>query len=432
MKRLLLSCACMLLGGASFASAQQACDLIQSRQFQSIGAGAVTYIGGPVFRCTTGATISADSAIHVEATKRIDFIGNVRFNETDRSLTSQYAQYVPAERRLMAQQNVVLIDHKNGSTLRALSLDYFQKSPTNPEARIDVHAGRPRATLVRQRTDTAAVDTTIVDADRMQIIDDNVFRGWGSVDVTRGKIKSHSSFAEFDQNGSYMRFYGLARVESDTFRLAGDSIDVETVNRDQFKSVLARRDAKLDSRDAQVEAPSLLISFDSGKVSRMVAVGGSRKGEGEKQARSVSQDFTVVADSIDAKSPGEKLENVTAIGTARGERTPDSLDLKLPELIQRDWVRGDTVQAFFETETGTGTAQRDSVVLKRLVAKGAPASSTYRMKERSADTGADETSVNYLTARSIDVLFVKGEVDRVKAEGDIKGVYLQVPARAQK
>lgn len=437
-------CGWILLAAQS-AGAQQSCDLVESRQTNTIGGGAVTYVGGPVFRCSAGTTIIADSAILVHGTGRADFIGHVRFNEERRSLTSQYAQYVSAERRLMAQQDVVLVDKANGSTLRALSLDYQQQTPQRP-ARIDVHAGRPRATLVRPATGpnaAARVDTTVVDADRMQIEGENIFRGWGNVDVRRGQMKSNSAFAEFDQNGSYMRLYGQARVETDTMKLRADSIDADLVNRDEFKEIRARRDAKLEAGAGDIEAPWLRILFAEGEVERLVAVGGKRTSETAPQATSKSEDFSLIADSIDAKTPGQQIREVIAIGTALGERTADTTDAKMPDLIAKDWVRGDTVQAYFTTDTVRVTpgaragdaaptgAVADTVrqVLERIIAKGSPASSTYRLREIVNDTA--KISVNYLTAKSIDVQFSHGEVDRVNASGDIRGIYLQPPRRTQ-
>ena len=68
-------------------------------------------------------------------------------------------------------------------------------------------------------------------------------------------------------------------------------------------------------------------------------------------------------------------------------------------------------------------------VLERIVAMGSPASSTYRLREQVGDSV--ETSVNYLTAKKLDVRFKDGAVQKVAAEGEIRGLYLQPPGRAQ-
>jgi hypothetical protein len=74
----------------------------------------------------------------------------------------------------------------------------------------------------------------------------------------------------------------------------------------------------------------------------------------------------------------------------------------------------------------TGDSTR---VLERIVANGDPASSTYRLREENGDSAA--ISVNYITAKKLDVSFKGGEVAKVDAEGDIRGLYLQPARRAQ-
>ena len=400
------------------------CDLGNSRQVYLAGGGAVMYLGGPVFNCNNGTTIHADSGVYVQSTGRVDFMGSVRFDEADRALTSQYAQYVGRERRLMAQGNVVLTDKRDGSVLRAPALDYFQKGGSNPEDRIEIYSGRPHATLYRKRSNNAGViDTTNVDADRMTILGQRAFRGFGNVQTVRGKLTTKSGYAEFDQDSNYMKLHDHALVQTDTFRLSADSIDADLVNGDEFKTLRARGDVKLDGDQVDVAAPRLRIEFVEGNVERTIAVGGARVAADMPQATATSQDFNLTADSIDALSPKQQLEKVIAVGGALGERAPDSLDAKLPALIAKDWVRGDTVQAFFgATEPDTARA------LQRLVAVGNPASSTYKLREKVNDS--TQISVNYLTARHIDVAFKEGAVDQVRAQGDIRGLYLQ-PARPE-
>ena len=430
MKLAAAAMAALLIPSLGWAQQKVVCNLVNSRQTYSVGQGAVTYIGGPVFECTNGSRITADSAVNVASTGRTDFMGNVKFTEPQRSLASQYAQYNTSQRLLTAQGNVVLTDKANGSTLRAPSLDYFQKGGVNPDDKVEIYSGRPHATLVRKRADsTSVMDTTNVDADAMTLIGQQLFRGKGHVDVKRGKLTTSSGFAEFAQDSNYMHLYDHAIVQSDTFRLSADSIDADMVNGQTFKTVHARKDAKLHSDQADIAAPRILINFDSGQVSRMVAVGGSRVAKNLPQANTVSKDFTLTADSIDALSPQQKLDHVIAVGNAYAARAPDSLDAILPEIISKDWVRGDTVKAFF------GQSQKDTTrVLERLVANGAPAASTYKFHQKVQGAGKDSTqlTVNYLSARHIDVTFKDGAVDQVHAEGDIRGMYLQPPKAEQK
>ena len=430
MRKLWLTFCLIAMPQLLFAQGQD-CDLAGSRQLYSVSSGDIIYVGGPVFVCNSGSRILADSAIIMQGIGRTEFIGNVRFNDPDRSLTAQQAQYLPRERKIMAQINVVLTNKKDGSTLRATSLDYYQDSPQYPGGRIDVLSGRPRGTMIKQRRDSNVRDTTVIDADRMQIVGENTFRGWGNVNTRRGTLQSTSQYAEFDEPNNRMRLTGKALVQSDTFRLRADSIDAVLVNGDEFRELHAFREVILESEDVDLTSPVLHLNFEKGEVQKLVAVGGAKVG-GAAQARAISPDFVLTADSIEALSPAQKLERVNAVGRAHGEKTDSVPDAELPQLIRNDWVKGDTIRAFFGERSGAGGAgsTSDSTrVLERVIATGSPASSTYRMREEVGDTV--EISVNYITAKKLDVTFKEGEVDLVKAEGDIRGLYLQPPQRAQ-
>lgn len=399
----------------------QSCELISSRQFYSIGSGEVVYVGSPVFGCGNGTRITADSAIIVKASNRADFINNVRFTEPGRVLTSQYAQYLSNLRKLQAQGNVIVRDERDGSVLRAPSLDYFQQSNNEPQARVEIYSGRPHFTTFRTRANSNVVDTTNVDSDRMQLIGQNTFRGWGAVVIKRGDLDARSGYAEFVQDSNRMKLTGQAVVISDSTTLKADTIDAVLANGDEFKDVFARKDASMVATNINVTSPRMRVTFDNGDVQRLIAVGG-KLAKAAAQAKAVSEDFTLTADSIDARTPNQKLDTVTAVGSAFAHRAPnDSADAKLPELIKQDWVRGENIVATFED---ADTAR----VLKRIVAKGGPASSTYRLREADKkNPNSTKLSINYLTAQTIDVRFKKGEVDKVSAKGQIRGMYLQPP-----
>jgi hypothetical protein len=146
----------------------------------------------------------------------------------------------------------------------------------------------------------------------------------------------------------------------------------------------------------------------------------------------VTPDFKLVADSIDALAPAQKLQEVHAIGLAYAERAADSLDVNLPDLIKRDWLRGDTVRAYFVEAPDSVKARRaktDSTnfdrVLERMIASGGerPATAIFRVRDEQDPT--KQVQVNYLAARKITSFFKDGAVYDVNAEGEIKGMYLQ-------
>jgi hypothetical protein len=215
--------------------------------------------------------------------------------------------------------------------------------------------------------------------------------------------------------------------------------------------VVALRNANLTARDVTVEAPRIRIELVAGEVERMTAV---RPGDSASvqlgslypQPRVVSEDFRLIADSIDVRAPGQELREVIAIGNAFSS-TNDTIAAPpetgaLEATLSTDWMRGDTVHAYFveNPRAAADTAANDRL-LDRVVSVGAPASSLYRRREApavaaappaAADTTqrgqaapAPEYSIGYLLAKRIEIRMADGEVRDVMASEDVRGVYLQ-------
>jgi cytochrome P450 len=129
-----------------------------------------------------------------------------------------------------------------------------------------------------------------------------------------------------------------------------------------------------------------------------------------------------------------------AIGTAWVQRfTPDSLKAFLPEaepdvarLIEHDWMRGDTVRAFFTAATvdtagdtaGVNAETNAERVIERITATGGPAQAMHKSRP---DDAADDTrlSIAYLVGNVVAITFANGLVSEVQASDDVRGVYLQ-------
>lgn len=138
----------------------------------------------------------------------------------------------------------------------------------------------------------------------------------------------------------------------------------------------------------------------SGEESALGEAGAPRAASGETadsaealppaRPRAVAETFELEGDSIDVLAPNEVLEQVVAVGSARGESLArDSLNTEdTPEIARSDWVYGDTIIAVFRavaadtsTEAGAQAAageQAGGYQLDRLVARG-EAASLYRL-----------------------------------------------------
>lgn len=426
--------------------------------------------GGATFVCSDGKVIRSDSAIIIKATEQRLLIGHASYSDREKTLTGAQIFYWGREQHLTAQTGVVLTDKVNGAIIRGEYLDYYLPRQGQPESRAVVYGGRPHAILQPRRGQPATApaagapaappDTavTLVDAERMEIAGQKTFHAVGNVVITRADMHGTSQEAFYDPDADHLRMTGGAKVTGSDYALAGESID-GTMAGNQFKTVTATSHAVLDSKDLRVKAPALTVAFDSGRVQRLIALSAERgkqtATEGKTLAEAFARDFHLLADSIDAVAPGQKIERVTAVGHAYGERQNDSIKVKLPEVASRDWLRGDTITGFFadakpkaggkgSTASGrNGRKGQDSSpkvagkpsaapadtaerVLERIVAVGdgsTPASSMYRILDQKKPSGIP--AISYLLAKRIVVAFRDGEVHEVSAEGEIRGMHLE-------
>jgi hypothetical protein len=121
--------------------------------------------------------------------------------------------------------------------------------------------------------------------------------------------------------------------------------------------------------------------------------------------------------------PGQRVREVFAVRDAFAQSTPDSTRLRSTE---KDWLRGDTILARFDTVAAPGdTAGRPRI--RDLVARG-NARSYYQVAAR--DGRDAPPGINYVRGRVITVTFENQEVARVSITEQAAGVYLEAPRAA--
>jgi hypothetical protein len=114
--------------------------------------------------------------------------------------------------------------------------------------------------------------------------------------------------------------------------------------------------------------------------------------------------------------PGQRVREVRALRNGYAESNPDSGVVS----DKRDWIRGDTIIARFDTVVATDTASRPRI--RELVAAG-NARSFYQMK--SSRAGQTQPSVNYVRGRIIDIDFDQGTVSTVTVTDRATGVLIE-------
>lgn len=445
----------LLLGAAASASAQAGtCNLIESRQVDRDPLSGLIQIQGPfLVRCEGGAELRAQQGTLNEFLRELVLTGDVFFQDPDQTLTADNATYASGIARLYATGNVVFTNRAEGSTIRGPELEYFRPMEGRPEAM--VNAGqRPHLTL-RPRERGEDAEPLELDADRVQIQGQTHLSAFGDVVIEQTGMDATSREAQYNAETGDLVLRGDARIESEEFSLEGETVEAALVE-GVLENVHARVDAALHGEELTVTAPDLRMFFADERLQRAVA---RRGGEDGARPVAVARNFRLEADSIDAVTPDQRLDQVIAIGRARGEAidttradsaaagplalaadtasvdttaapadsaaAPDSAAVAALALIDRDWIVGDTLIGYFAAPDSADAAGADTAaVLKRIVARGL-AQSLYRVQAQDS-TGAPtpRRGVNYLAGEVIELTFEQGELNVAEVTGLRRGLYL--------
>ncbi len=322
-----------------------------------------------------------------------------------------------------------------------------------------------------------------VQARRMFLEGSRYFRAVGAVTVTRDSVNAEADSLEYDETAGALFLARDARMKTGAYDLSANTIRLD-IPQDEIRGVLAREDALLEGQDLWLLAPAIHLLLDQGKVQRLSAMGEPqadsvaaeeaeaprRQGPGRllppqlrekgieefpERPHALAEDFLLWADSLEVIAPEETLDEVWAIGNARGEsmardslNTPDT-----PELIRRDWLEGDTIVAIFvpaDSAQGPEGAEADSASyrLDRLVAR-VGARSLYRLAatdstqapdstravDRAAEgeeAGEERMAIHYVTGDEITIVMKEGEVERMEVAGDTHGIHMEPVAEGRR
>ena len=377
----------------------------------------ITYLGGGIIaHCIgQGNTLTADSAEYYEAEGRLYLVGNVHYTEPRAKVDSHTMTYYQNDDHLHAEGDVVAVQ-SNGSTLRGPVADYYRSTPQRPLARMFA-PGRPTVTLIQKDTSGRGrpPDTAHVIANQIVMEGDSLVYASGRVEITRPDLLATGDSAFMDSGRDFARLMRQPSVQGKgtrTFTLTGGVIDVYSRNR-QVERVVATPNGHALSKDLELVADSIDLRMQNNQLERAMAWGKSR-------AHAVSPEREIIADSIDAIMPGQRIREVRALRKAYAESNPDSGVVS----TQRDWMRGDTIVAHFDSVITADTSNKPKI--REIVAEG-NARSFYRMKNSKGPQ--TEPTVNYVVGRIIDIMFEEGKVATVTVIEKATGVLIE-PAAA--
>ena len=368
-----------------------------------------------------GNNLTADSAEYYESEARLFLVGNVRYTEPRATVTSNTMTYYQNDNHLHAEGNVVAV-MSNGSVLRGPSADYYRSTPARPRQRLYA-PGRPNVTLVQKDTTGRGrpPDTAHVVANVITMEGDSLVYASGRVSITRPDLQATGDSAFLDSGTDFARLMREPQVvgkgnqnnqNNRNFTLTGGVIDVYSRNR-QVERVVATPSGHALSQDLELVADSIDLRVQANQLQRAIAWGKTR-------AHAVSPEREIFADSIDAIMPQQRIREVHAIRNAYAESNPDSGVVSR----QRDWMRGDTIVAHFDSLAAGDSASKPKI--REIVSNG-NASSFYQMK--SSKGPVDQPSINYVRGRIIDILFDVGKVATVTVTDQATGVLIE-PATA--
>jgi lipopolysaccharide export system protein LptA len=431
-----------LLSTAAPSAAQNVCTLIyQTGPWTSQGGEGqrVIHASGPLLiRCSAGEELRADSAVLYEAIDEVHLFRRVDYQDPTRALTADQATYNSRSGRLWATGSVVFTDRQRGSTLRGPNLEYFRPGPARPEAQA-IATGRPHLTITP--ADGRGREPMEVDADRISTLGERFVTADGSVVITGGAMEAWAEQAFYDATEERLELRRQARARGERYDLRADFIQTDS-EQGALSEVLARGNARLVEERLRVTGPQIRMFFERDSLQRLVS-GHSAESTGRSVA--LARGFRMEADSLDALTPAQRVRQVTAIGTARGEAWdtvrvagPDPADPAAPDTVaglalgERDLVLGDTIFGFFGDPAGTAEPAAGDTspaaadpALERVLAFG-NARSLYRLspsRDEPVVAGA-RRGINYVIGDTIDLAFAGGDVETATVRGLKRGLYL--------
>ncbi len=418
MRGLLAGLVALAVGVPALAAQGRSCLLVLEnvdRQGNQVVVGADTsyYAGGNVRLSCRGLPIKmASDSVAAHGGRIIEFIGHMKYRDSTITMDADRGTYFKDGERWESRGNVVAVNTDNGSTLTGPSLDYYRAVPGLRDT-LEMYAiGRPQIDYVTTDSAGKRQEPYRIVADRVRFKgNDRVWAG-GKVTIDRSDFAGRGDSLRLDtgpgNNGSLLGIAPELRgLGTDSFRLTGRRIDFQ-LDQKELTALTAKGEGHAVNRDWDLTADTIGLDLQERKLVQTLAWGRVRR------PHALSPQREIRADSLALDTPGQRMREARAFGSAWVAGPPDSLT------HERDWLSGDSVTARFAEHDSAGVAR---TALRQVEARG-HAASLYRVN---AKDRADPPSVNYSRADTILVtLKVGGDngVERVDLHGTVDGIQL--------
>lgn len=378
--------------------------------------GRVTYFGGNVrIRCPSrGITLRGDSAEQRPDGDHV--IGHAVYDEPRFHITADFLNYFQQNERVVAVGNVNA-RLPSGSTLVGPIAEYNRAVPRIRTRATMLARARPTVTIVEKDSAGKPVPPTTVIAETIFLDGDSLVYASGRVSIARPDITATADSVFMDQGRETMRLMVepmLKGQREKPYTLTGDLIDLFSQNR-KLTRILSQGTARAVSDSMTLSSDTLDLRVRDDLMERAFAWGA------KSRARVESPSQNLIADSLDVVMPGQRIRVVRAVRRALAESTPDTTRFVLEKRGEKDWLRGDTIIAHFDSTAVTDTARRNPEV-RNLAASG-HASSFYHLAP--SDTSERRPAINYLVARLINIVFDRSRVATVTSVDSVSGLYVE-------
>jgi hypothetical protein len=280
-----------------------------------------------------------------------------------------------------------------------------------------VGRGRPVITFIERDSLGKEAAPVTLEADQIVGVNDSLFYASRRVVLTRTDLVARSDSGFVDNGREYARLMIGPVIDSkgsEPYTLRGKAIDIYARNR-QAERVVAQDSAEATSKDLTQRADTIDLRVHEQKLQRAYAFGG--------RAHATTPERDIFADSLEVIMPNQRIREFFAVGNAYAESDPDTNKIVSDE---RDWLRGDTIHAVFDSLPPTDTTSRPDV--RRLVSSG-NASSYFQVPP--SDTALKGTpAINYVRGRLIEVEFANKEAEIVRVVDQATGVYVEPTSAA--
>ncbi len=373
--------------------------------------------GGLVIGRCGDATMTGDSAVHLEHLAEALMVGSVRYRDTTRVLDAERVTYYAVVDRVVAEGDVRLERLETGATLEGPRVE-FLRTPFRGSR--TVATGRPHMTLP---TGGPASEPFLVDSDVAEFQGEERAFARGNVEIHRSDLDATADSVRFDSSGLGV-LYGRPVIRGEGFELTGDSVLVGFAE-DELREVRAFGDATATGQDFELQSDIVTAEIIGGEVERLWAFGDGR-------SIAASGTFQLAGDSIEFSLTAGRLDSIASVGQAASVETAPYVDGT--PLVEADrglepgsnWLTGDTIRAFFTSAPGDSLLAPSEVAPtpERLTALGNARSFYASVRD---STRSEAPSRNYLLGNWIEVLFREGEPAEVIAR-DAIGIYLEPAA----